>query len=56
MTLYDKILKIYPTLTSVDFDPKKGNIVLQNDGNGDYILSWTNSNLQPTQTQLDAVV
>jgi XkdW protein len=58
MTLYDKIIKIYPTLTSADFLPTTGTIVLQNDsdGRGDYIREWKNSNPQPTQEQLDAIV
>jgi XkdW protein len=58
MTLYDKIIKIYPTLTSADFMPPTGTILLQNDsdGRGDYIREWTNPNPQPTQEQLDAIV
>jgi XkdW protein len=52
MSLYDQILKIYPNLTLQDFDIFKGTIVLQNDGEGDYIKSWTNENPQPTQEQL----
>jgi len=57
MTLYEKIMKIYPTLTQEDFLPLTGTIVLQNDsdGKGDYIKSWTNTNLQPTQDQLDSI-
>jgi len=57
MTLYEKIIKIYPTLTSADFMPTTGTIVLQNDsdGKGDYIKFWANANPQPTQEQLDAV-
>jgi len=57
MTLYDKILLVYPTLNSADFYPVKGTIVLQNDsdGNGDYIKEWNHSKLsKPTQIQLDA--
>ena len=56
MALYDQIIAIYPTLTSQDFDALKGTIHLQNDsdGNGDYIKSWTNSNPQPTQAQLQS--
>jgi XkdW protein len=57
MTLYDKIIKIYPTLTIEDFMPTTGTILLQNDsdGRGDYIREWKNSNPQPTQEQLDAI-
>ena len=57
MTLYEKILKMYPTLTNADFDPVYGSIRLQNnsDGNGDYIFAWTNSNPQPTEAQLKEI-
>jgi len=56
MVLYDQIIKIYSSLTHIDFDPIYGTIVLQNDsdGKGDYIKSWTNSNTQPTKEQLQA--
>jgi hypothetical protein len=51
--LYDQIKAIYPTLTDAEF---LTTIHLQNDSNGkgDYIKSWTNSNPQPTQAQLEA--
>jgi hypothetical protein len=55
LSLYQKILQIYPTLTAIDFYPGEGSIVLQNDGNGDYIASWTNTNPQPTAEQLAAL-
>ena len=53
--LYDQIIAIYPSLTSLDFS-MQGTIILQNDNNGkgDYIKSWTNSNPQPTTEQLNA--
>ena len=54
MTLYDKIIAIYPELTNMDFMTV---ITLQNDsdGKGDYIKSWNHPTLtQPTQAQLDA--
>jgi len=56
MALYDQIIAIYPALTQIDFDPTHGTIHLQNDsdGKGDYIKSWTNSNPQPTEAQLQA--
>jgi len=57
MTLSQKIKSIYSELTSADFDPATGTILIQNDsdGNGDYIKSWTHPTLiQPTQAQLDA--
>ena len=42
MTLYEKIIAIYPSLTMDDFAPRTGTIVLQNDsdGKGDYIEKW----------------
>jgi len=58
MTLSQKIKSIYSELTSADFDPATGTILIQNDsdGNGDYIKSWTHPTLtQPTQSQLDAI-
>lgn len=52
MTLYDKLIAIYPTLTINDFLLSTGTIHLQNDGDEDYIKSWANSNPQPTLEQL----
>lgn len=53
MSIYDKLLVIYPSLTNEDFSPFKGTIVLQNDGNGDYIKEWKHPTLaQPTDKQL----
>lgn len=55
MTLYDKILAIYPELKPEDF---LSVIRLQNDsdGRGDYIREWNHPTLaQPTQEQLDAL-
>jgi len=55
MTLYDKIIALYPSLTTQDFLTV---IILQNDsdGKGDYIKLWQHPTLvQPTQEQLDAV-
>jgi hypothetical protein len=55
MTLYDKIMALYPSLTQQDFSTV---ITLQNDsdGKGDYIKSWNHPTLtRPTQTQLDGV-
>ena len=55
MTLYDKIIKIYPDLTANDFG-LQGTIHLQNDGQGDYIKSWNHpTNVAPTQAQLQAI-
>jgi hypothetical protein len=58
MILYDKIVRIYPTLNPADFYPVTGTIVLQNDsdGRGDYIKEWNHPVLsKPTQMQLDAI-
>jgi hypothetical protein len=55
MTLRDKIITIYPSLTPADFAPISGTIVLQNDldERGDYIRSWAHPTLpQPTAEQL----
>lgn len=54
MSLYEKIMALYPNLTSIDFMPQIGTIVIQNDsdGRGDYIKYWANSNPQPTEDQL----
>lgn len=55
MTLYEKIMALYPSLTQQDFLTV---ITLQNDsdGKGDYIAKWEHPTLvQPTQEQLDAV-
>jgi len=54
-TLYEQIMKIYPSLTQQDF---LTTIRLQNDsdGKGDYIKSWNHPTLaKPTQEQLDGV-
>jgi hypothetical protein len=54
MTLKEKIMVIYPSLTMDDFSPK-GTIALQNDsdGNGDYIKLWSHLTFtEPTEEQL----
>ena len=56
MTLYEKIIKVYPELETYDFCV--GAIRIQNDadGKGDYIAKWEHPTLErPTQEQLDAV-
>jgi len=56
MSLYEKIISIYPALATYDF--AMGAITLQNDsdGKGDYIAKWEHPTLaQPTQEQLDAI-
>ena len=58
MTLPEKIKFIYPSLTSEDFDPAFGTILVQDksDGNGAYIAKWNHPTLtRPTQAQLDGV-
>ena len=55
MTLYEKIMALYPSLTQQDFLTV---IRLQNDsdGKGDYIAKWEHPTLaRPTQEQLDGV-
>ena len=57
MTLYHKIMAIYPQLEPSDFS-LRGAIMLQNDsdGRGDYIAAWNHPTLpRPTQEQLDVV-
>jgi hypothetical protein len=56
MTLYEKIISIYPVLATYDF--ATGDIKLQNDsdGKGDYIAKWEHPTLaQPTKEQLDGL-
>lgn len=56
MSLYEKILSIYPELADYDF--AMGDITLQNDsdGKGDYIKEWDHPTLtRPTQEQLDEI-
>ena len=51
--MYEKIKSIYPELTDADFFPLTGTIILQNDGNGDYIASWNHPTLaKPTDEEL----
>ena len=55
MNLYDKIMSIYPVLTSEDFRPTTGTIWLQDnsDGKGDYIAKWEHPTLaRPTDEEL----
>ena len=52
MTLYEKIMALYPALTQQDF---LTTIRLQNDsdGKGDYIAAWDHPTLaRPTEQQL----
>lgn len=55
MTLYDKIIALYPELQPQDF---LTTIRLQNDsdGRGDYIAEWNHPTLpKPTDAQLNEV-
>jgi hypothetical protein len=54
MTLYNKIIALYPELTDTDFTTT---ITLQNDsdGKGDYIAKWEHTLPRPTDEQLGAV-
>jgi hypothetical protein len=55
MTLYDKIMALYPELTQQDF---LSVIRLQNDSDdkGDYIAKWEHPTLpRPTDEQLGAI-
>ena len=55
MTLYDKIMTLYPALKQEDF---LITIRLQNDsdGKGDYIKEWNHPTYaQPTETELEGV-
>jgi hypothetical protein len=55
MSLYEKIIAIYPELA--DFNFASGVITLQNDsdGKGDYIAKWEHTLPRPTDEQLGAV-
>lgn len=58
MTLYEKIITLYPDLTSQDFFPGVGTIRLQNDsdGRGDYIVKWEHPTYpRPTEEQLAGI-
>lgn len=49
--LFEKIMALYPSLTPQDFID--GLVVLQNDGDGDYIAKWEHPTLpKPTDEQL----
>ena len=51
--MFERIIKIYPQLTVADFLPSTGTIVLQNDGQGDYIAKWEHPTLtKPTNEEL----
>jgi hypothetical protein len=55
MTLYEKIIALYPELTDADFDPIEGTIMMQDnsDGKGAYIANWEHPTLaKPTDEEL----
>ena len=53
MNLYEKIMAIYPSLSTTDFMGVFATINLQNDGKGDYIAKWSHPTLaKPTEEQL----
>ena len=52
MTLVEKIKAVYPSLTNDDF---ANQIIVQNDGDEDYIAAWNHPSLiKPTDKQLTA--
>jgi len=56
MNLYEKVMSLYPDLTTEDFI--NGRVYLRNDsdGRGDYICDWQHPDFpRPTQAQLDAL-
>ena len=56
MNLHQKLITLYPELSSYDF--AYGAIRIQNDsdGKGDYIREWNHPTLaRPTQEQLDSL-
>lgn len=56
MTLYDKIIKLYPELKDVDLMKNGISLLNTHDGLGDYIAKWEHPTLErPTEEQLDAV-
>jgi len=57
MTLYEKIISLYPELTINDFMGFTATIQLQNDsdGKGDYIAKWEHTLPRPTDEQLGVV-
>lgn len=48
MTIYDTIIDTYPELTTADFVPHSGSIVLADDGDGVvYVAKWEYSKPLP---------
>lgn len=58
MGLFEKILKIYPSLKESDFHPVFGTIMIQDDsdGRGQYLSKWDHPTLaRPTDEQLNGI-
>lgn len=58
MGLFEKILKIYPSLKDADVHPVSGSIMIQDDsdGRGQYISKWDHPTLEkPTDEQLATI-
>lgn len=58
MGLFEKILKIYPSLKESDFHPVFGSIMIQDnsDGRGQYISKWEHSSLaRPSDEQISSI-
>lgn len=56
MTLVEKIMDLYPSLTQDDFIPPHGSIRITNAGFGAYIEIWEHPSLpKPTDEQLKGV-
>jgi hypothetical protein len=53
MQLFDEIVKFYPELTDLDFEPDNGSILLKDDGDGiQYIAKWEYSKPLPDGLKL----
>lgn len=53
MDLFTQIVQTYPELTSLDFNPKIGSILLRDDGDGiQYIAKWEYSKPIPEGLKL----
>lgn len=51
--MYEKLIKLYPSLVDEDFSPR-GTIILQDNGQGAYIAKWEHPTLpKPTDEELN---
>lgn len=51
--MYEKLIKLYPSLSESDFAPASGTISLQDNGEGVYIATWNHPTLaKPTDEEL----